>query len=101
MPNIELFGFRSEIAENLIKSIKEKIKESNKISSILSDVVFTKHTFSVVTDGDDSDSPFVRITSIPRDDLDDLAEILCELNVDVGVMILDRFIPAGFSHKEE
>ena len=100
MPNFEFFGFGENRTKCLIETIKEKIEISDKVSPILCDVIFTNHK-TVVRNARNINAPYVRLTSTLKDELTDLIEILHELNVDVEVMILDKFIPAKLSYKEE
>lgn len=90
MPNIELFGYPWPFNTE----IKEKIR--NALKGVVSDkeVVFSEHQVEV-TDLEGKYAPFIRLTTTPIPELNEVVNALLKVlpDVDIEVMLLQRFYP--------
>ena len=89
MPNIEFIGFSEEEYKNL----KSKIIKLMKGLSALDDMVFT-HYHSTVTDKDEKSAKFIRVSSTPRSDIEEIVKRIKTIGIDVEEIELKAFHPA-------
>jgi hypothetical protein len=86
MPNIELFGFSDpfdrEIRKRVVKALKGVVPEK--------DVVITEHNVKV-TNTKGRLAPFIRLTTTPIPELNQVVEALRDIPIDLEVMLLQQF----------
>lgn len=88
MPNIEIHGLKNETREYVHSKIRSAFAEK----PYRDDYVITAYE-SKVHDWRLNAQPFIRLVTTPSDHTEDIIQELQKLDLDIEVMILDRFIP--------
>jgi len=96
MPNLHFYGMENRV----ILGIKDRIKEILKGDPVLDELVFTEHEGSKVTDIHEVGQPYMEISSTTKKDAEELAQKLDELDIDLEVSELLKYIPARSKRKK-
>ncbi|MCK4554070.1 hypothetical protein KAU19_03845 [Candidatus Parcubacteria bacterium] len=88
MPNIEMYGLRHQEARKKENEIDELLR----LKPYANDYVVTNIS-SIVLDKHAQRQPFLRLVSTRNDHIDNILKELQKLDMDIEVMILDKFIP--------
>ena len=90
MPNIEIHGFgNSPAALNLTKKSIRRLMRGSKEQG---DYVITPCN-DTAEDHDGDSQPYIRLVSSEPDTIDNLLERLTPLEMDIEVLVINRFIP--------
>lgn len=98
MPNIQIFGLQSDMedmfGESRVNKVSNKIRQLFEEKPYRDDYVITNVLSEVNLHREEVCSPFLRIcTTNSEGELEDILNTLAVLNMDMEVLILQRFIP--------